>query len=95
MSPKDVKRTEQPHDRLTRLAGTMSDALKQDAEYRDGEDKAIICLNDSERGGICLHGYNDADEARDALVDLLFNIQASLQAHGVDMRIVPVNRAEG
>ena len=74
-----ARRTEgRPHDRLTRLAAAMTDALETDPEYQDG-DKAIVMLDDGTRGGIVLHGYDDDVQA---MTDLLCHLKAIFEANG-------------
>lgn len=57
----DEKRTTEPHDRLTRLCDAMTQTLEQHPER--GEEKCIVFLQDSERGGLVLHGYDSDTEA--------------------------------
>lgn len=79
----DERRTEEPHDRLTRLADVAIRAFEADPEYRDG-DKCIVFLDNGQRGGLVLHGYeNDAD----AMVDLLIHLRAIFRANGKDLMI--------
>lgn len=85
--PKDVTRTEgEPHDRLTRLADTMSKALEADPEYRAG-DKAIVFLDDGKRGGIQLFGYDDDVEA---MADLLIHLKALFEANGKTLMVTTI-----
>jgi hypothetical protein len=85
----NAKRTEgQAHDRLTRLCDRITDALEADPEYRDG-DKAVIMLDDGQRGGIVLHGY---DSDADAMVDLLTHLKAIFEANGKTLMLMPLGR---
>jgi hypothetical protein len=83
----DAKRTEgEPHDRLTRLCDAMTKALEADAEYRDG-DKAIVFLDDGDRGGIQLFGY---ESDTDAMADLLIHLKAIFEANGKTLMITTI-----
>jgi hypothetical protein len=82
----DEKRTIDPHDRLTRLCAVMTDALDADPEMTD-DVNAIVFLQDGDRGGIQLHGYDDDVEA---MVDLLWHVRAIFRANGKDLHLVPM-----
>lgn len=77
------QRTEEPHDRLTRLADVAIRALAADPEYLDG-DKVIVFLDNGQRGGLVLHGY---DSDADAISDLLLHLRAIFRANGKDLMI--------
>lgn len=81
-------RTEdQPHDRLTGLAGAAIEAIEAHPDYRS--DRAIVLLFDdtSGKGGVGLHGYEDTTVA---IVDLLVHLQAIFEANGQKLAIVPL-----
>jgi hypothetical protein len=79
----DVTRSEEPHDRLTELCAVMTDAL--DAALEPGEaPKCIVFLNDDDRGGLQLHGY---DDDADAIVDLLVHLRAIFRANGQELQV--------
>jgi hypothetical protein len=83
------RRTEgQPHDRLTRLCDAMTGTLEQQAEYT-ADVKAVIMLDDGQRGGIVLHGYDDDTQA---MVDLLMHLKAIFEANGKTLMIMPLGR---
>jgi hypothetical protein len=93
----EVKRAGEPHDRLTRLCAVMTDAL--DAHPASGPDvKCVVMLQDGERGGIQIHGYQPEEGAKDpdsdvsvqAITDLIFHLQAILRGNGQDLKIVPM-----
>ena len=87
----DVTRTEgEPHDRLTRLCAAMTTAL--DAHPERGEEKCIVFLQDSERGGLQLHGYEDDT---DALVDLFLHLRAIFRAQGKELVLAGLNKKQG
>lgn len=72
----------EPHDRLTRLCAAMTDAL--DAHPERGDEKCIVFLQNTDRGGIQLHGYDDDTEA---MTDLLMHLRAIFKANGKDLQI--------
>lgn len=83
-----VKRSEgEPHDRLTRLCAAMTDAL--DAHPERGEEKCIVFMQDGDRGGLQLHGY---DDDTDAMVDLLLHLKAIFEAHGQTLMFAPLGQ---
>jgi hypothetical protein len=67
----------EPHERLTRLCAAMTDAL--DAHPERGDEKCIVFLQDGERGGLQLYGY---DDDREAMADLLMHLKAIFEANG-------------
>jgi hypothetical protein len=84
----DLTRTDgQPHDRLTRLCAAMSEALDNHPEHREG-DRAIIFLDDGQRGGIQTHGYPNT---ADAIADLLVHLKALFEANGTTLSIIPID----
>jgi hypothetical protein len=89
----DVRRPEdEPHDRLTRLCGAMTDALDAHPERREG-DRCAIFLDDEHRGGIVLHGWESDTEA---LAALLMHLRAIFRANGKDLEVIGIpNSPEG
>jgi hypothetical protein len=73
-----------PIDRLTRICDDVTKAFDAHPEHHDG-DKCIVFLDDGERGGLVIHGYDDTQEA---LVDLLMHMKAMFQANGKRMDLV-------
>jgi hypothetical protein len=83
-----AKRTEgEPHDRLTSLCAVMTDAL--DAQEDVEHVKAIVMLDDGERGGIQLHGY---ESDVDAMTDLFLHLQAIFEANGKKLMFAPLGQ---
>jgi hypothetical protein len=79
-------RTEgEPHERLTRLCSAMTEAL--DANPERGDERCIVFLQDGERGGLVLHGYDDDTEA---ITDLILHLRAIFEANGKQLLIVPL-----
>lgn len=76
--------SDEPVDKLTRLTAVMTSALEADPEYNDNV-RAIIMLDDGKRGGIQLHGYEDATAG---IADLLAHLRAIFRANGKRMDIV-------
>lgn len=90
----DEVRKTVPHDRLTRISDAMSKTMDLHPEKLPG-DRAVIFLDsrDENRGGICIHDYDDDIEA---VVDLFVHLRAIMRANGKDMEIITVpNDASG
>jgi hypothetical protein len=79
-------RTTEPHDRLTRLCAAMTDALDAHPDRR-GDEKCIVFLQDGERGGLQLHGYEDDFEA---MTDLMLHLTAIFKSNGMTLRFAPI-----
>jgi len=62
----------------------MTEAFDAHPEHREG-DKCIVFLDDGDRGGIQLHGYDDDAEA---MGDLMRHIEALFKANGITMTFV-------
>jgi hypothetical protein len=75
-------RSEEPSDRLTRLCDAMTKAL--DAHPERGEEKCVVFLQDGERGGLQLHGY---DDDADAIIDVFMHLRAIFRSNGSDLQI--------
>jgi hypothetical protein len=86
MSEKPHRTEGEPVDRLTRLTAAMTDALEAHPEYR-GDEKCIVFLQDNERGGIQLHGYDTDSEA---MADLLYHLTKVFEANGKKLLIAPL-----
>jgi hypothetical protein len=84
--PKDIRRTMEPHDRLTRLCDTMISALESSPEC-GGEEKCIIFLQDGKLGGLVMHGYERDSEA---MADLLIHLMAIFEANGKKLIVLPL-----
>lgn len=72
----DVRKEDEPFDRLTELANEMQKVL-QTPENSDV--KGIIFLHDPDRGGICMFGYNDTTEG---MADLFVHMKAVFSSMG-------------
>lgn len=81
----EPKRTTEPHDRLTRLAAAMTDAL----DVIPGTDgvRAIVMLREGNRAAAQLHGYDDDVEA---IADVFEHLRAVFRANGRDLEVVMV-----
>lgn len=75
-----------PHDRLTRICEAMCDAMDAHPE-RHSDDKAIVFLTSTKKGGIQLHGW---DDDIDAMAALLTHLQAIFEANGKSLEIIAV-----
>jgi len=83
----DATRTEgEPHDRLTGLCDVMTKALRADPGCDDAV-KCAVFLQDGDRGGLVLDGYeNDVD----AIADLFMHLKAIFEANGKKLMIAPL-----
>jgi hypothetical protein len=52
----------------------------------------VVFLQDAERGGLQLHGYEDDTEA---IVDLLTHLKAIFESNGLEFRIIPMAHGPG
>jgi hypothetical protein len=86
----DERRTTEAHDRLTRMCAAMTDVFEAHVEHREG-DKCIVFLDDGDRGGLVLHGY---DSDVDALADLFMHLKAIFKANGKELLIAPLGNAD-
>jgi hypothetical protein len=66
MNVKRVRRSEDPHERLTRLAGAAARAIEEDPSSNDNM-RGLILIQDGTEGGLCGFGFDDDSE----MVDLL------------------------
>jgi hypothetical protein len=72
----DLRESPVPYDRLTELADVMQESINSP----ENEDiKGIVFLQDSERGGIVLFGYDDVPSG---LTSLLIHMKALFQSQG-------------
>jgi hypothetical protein len=76
----------QPHDRLTRMADAMTTAMERHPEYRKG-DRAILFLEDDDKGGIVLTGY---DSDVDAMSSLFIHLKAIFKVNGRELMVIPI-----
>jgi hypothetical protein len=82
----DAHRTKEPISRLTRLCAAMTDVLEAQEEY--GEDvKCIVFLQDGDRGGLQMHGYEDENEA---IADLFIHLKAIFASNGRTLTFMPM-----
>lgn len=83
MSDRPTRTEGEPHDRLTRLCAAMTTTLDAHPEHQAG-DKCVVFLDDGDRGGMVLHGYDDDTEA---VADLLMHLRAIMRANGKDLQV--------
>lgn len=88
---KDVRRAGTPHDRMTRLANVMFEALKADGEYAETV-RVIVMLRDTadDRAATAFDG--DFENDADAIASMLTHVKAALEANGQQMFIAPLGR---
>lgn len=84
---------EQPIDRLGRIAQAMLQTAEDHPEYEDG-DKAIIMLDTADTGMLAYGGY-DPDNASEAFMNLLGQLDALAQANGMKLDFVPFDHPPG
>jgi hypothetical protein len=80
------RRTTEPHDRLTRMCDAMVTVWDAHPEHRPA-DKCIVFLDDGDRGGLVLHGY---DSDTDAMADLLMHLKALFKSSGRELIFAPL-----
>lgn len=80
----DVRSSEEPMDRLTRLSAEMTKVL-DDPENADV--RAIVLLDDETGGGVQL--YNWADE-NEAMAHLFMHMKAVFQSVGKDLDFIGI-----
>jgi hypothetical protein len=80
----EVTTSSEPMDRLTRLCAEMTTVLN---EPENADVKAIVFLEDGEKGGIQTHNYEDTT---DALADLFIHMQAMFKAEGKDLQFIGI-----
>lgn len=96
MSPltRVTDRSEDPVDRLGRIAAAMLTAAEEHPEHRE-DDKVIIMLDHGERGLIAHGGYEREEDGADAFVSMLAHLEALAQANGMRVDFVPMNAPIG
>jgi len=80
----EVTAHDHPVDRLTELCAEMTTPLDKS---ENDDVKAIVFLNDGERGGIQLHGY---DSQAEAMAELFLHMKAVFQSMGKDLSFIGV-----
>ena len=60
-------------------------------EHRDG-DKCMVFLDDGERGGIVMDGY---DNDHEAIVNLILHLRAMFKANGQNLEIIAIPNDTG
>lgn len=92
----DVRSAKEPFDRLTVLCRTMTDALEEALAVEDEENrgkpelskiKTIVFLEDDQKAGIQIFGY---DSSTEAMAALFVHMKAIFQASGRDLEFVAV-----
>lgn len=77
-----VRRTNEPHDRLTHLCDEMVQPLNRD---ENADVKAVVMLQDGDKGGIVMHGYEDATEG---MTDLFIHLGAIFESQGKQLMLL-------
>jgi hypothetical protein len=78
--------TQEPHDRLSRIARAMFEGASEHEEY--GEDvKCVIVIADTENIAASTHGYSD-DAA--VFVALMRAMETIARINGASMQVIPM-----
>jgi hypothetical protein len=80
----------EPVDRLTRLCDAMTKTLEGHAEYREDTDKCIILIDDDQRGGLIIHGYDPETATGDAIICLFSHLRAIARTAGYDVDMIAI-----
>lgn len=81
-----VRRTDgEPHEPLTQIADRILAAFE--GQVPEGT-KLIAFVNDGERGGIGMHGYEDPV---DAVADLFLHLRALFHSMGKELGFLPID----
>jgi hypothetical protein len=84
MGVSDVRKSDEPHSRLTILCDQMLDVF-------DGEDtddvRAIVLLNSEDEGGVTIHNYDDDGQA---VMDIFQHLEAIFEANGLKLALMPI-----
>ena len=78
--------TTEPVDRMTRICDAMTKTFDAHSEVEDS-DRCILFIENDERGGIVLHGYEDQYEA---IIALLIHLRAIFRANGQELQLIPI-----
>jgi hypothetical protein len=84
----DIKKGEQPMDRLTRMSNAVIDAFLQHPEHHE-DDQCIVLIDDVHSGGIGIAGYDEGDV--EVLANLLRHLKIVFQAYGKDLDLMVVD----
>ncbi len=74
-----------PHDRLTQIGNSALDHIRNDPEYQD--ERVIVMLQNDEKGGIAIGGYESDSEA---MTDMFMHLKAIFEANGKTLSIVAI-----
>lgn len=85
---KDVRRSEEPHDRLTRLANSLLDHIPPD----DHDVGVIVLCTDENGGGLGASGHKDDAEA---IAAMFFHLKAIFAANGQDLILQGLTKKQG
>jgi hypothetical protein len=79
-----VTTNDHPVDRLTHLCAEMTVPCERP---ENADIKAIVFLNDRQRGGIVLHGY---DSEAEAMAELFVHMKAVFNSIGKDLEFIGI-----
>jgi hypothetical protein len=87
------RQTNQPHDRLTRIANDVGAGLFVHRHYKRGDRIIIMIMDDHHDGGIGILGYQGStseDVALGAMADAILHLREMFKANGRQLSIVPL-----
>lgn len=86
--PLDVRRSDEPHDRLTRICDRMTKVFNTDVELQP-KDKCVVFLDDGARAsGMVINGYADDFEG---VIAVLVHLRAIFRANGQDLELIALD----
>lgn len=81
----------EPHDRLTKLCDEMTDVIAEKGKEA-ADVKGVLMLQDGEKGGLVMYGYDDDKEA---MVDLIIHLTVIFEANGKKLVMAPLRGNPG
>lgn len=98
--PNEVRRTEEPDSRATKMAAMATHIIENHPYFRDGDRVLMMVTGGDGKSGIVASGYFDDSRQESESVammieDLLEHLMAIGKAHGISMGILPVTRGQG
>jgi hypothetical protein len=91
MGVENLRKEDEPFDRLTRLANVSVEVLIRETEMEEEDDpelsevKGMVLLSDDDSYGVAVFGYSSHAEA---MTDLMIQLKALMQAYGKDITVM-------
>jgi hypothetical protein len=90
---RDVRREEQPFDRLSRLSAAMIEAMEAHLDYQDGDRCAIFMSSPHDSHGMtAVTGFEDDASA---LASIMQHVEALAKVNGMTLTFVPMEGPVG